>query len=195
MAALRKRLPARMTVDEFLVWDIGDASGRRWQLADGEPLLMAPAAGVHGAIQNEIGALLRNHLLEQNSHCRAIANPGIVPRVRSNENFRVPDIGVTCSPPSNEVMVPEPVLLIEVLSPGNEAQTRANIWTYCTIPTVQEILAVRSTRMEVELLRRDAGGNWPDQASVIRPPDMIALTSIGFECPVAAFYRTAGLTR
>ena len=69
----------------------------------------------------------------------------------ANENFRVPDLGVTCAPPSREVMVSEPVLLIEILSPSNERENRANVWTYTTIPSVQEILLVRE-----RLHRRDA---------------------------------------
>ena len=195
MVALRKGLPTRMTVDEFLVWDSGDVTGRRWQLIDGEPVLMAPAADVHGTIQAELVRLLGNHLLAVGSRCRVVDAPGIVPKVRANENFRVPDIGVTCAPPSGGVMLPEPVLLIEILSPGNEPKTRANIWTYTTIPSVQEILAVRSTRMEVELFRRGADGNWPDSPVIVRPPDALELTSIGFATPVADLYRTAGLSR
>lgn len=193
MVALRKRLPTRMTVDEFLVWDQGDATGRRWQLIDGEPVMMAPAAETHGAIMNELGALLRNHLLAIGSPCRVIGQPGVVPRVRSHENFRIPDLGVTCAPPSHAVMVPGAVLLIEILSPGNEPTTRANIWTYATIPTVQEILAVRSTRMEVELLRRQADGSWPDSPLIVRPPDLLTLTSVALTLPVADIYRTTGL--
>ena len=195
MVALRKGLPTRMTVDEFLVWDSGDVTGRRWQLIDGEPVLMAPAADAHARIQAELVRLLGNHLLASGSRCVVADAPGIVPKVRANENFRVPDIGVTCAPPSGGVMLPEPVLLIEILSPGNEPKTRANIWTYTTIPSVQEILAVRSTRMEVELFRRGADGNWPDSPVIVRPPDALELTSIGFATPVADLYRTAGLSR
>ncbi len=193
MNVMRKRLPTRMTVDEFLVWDADDVTGRRWQLIDGEPVLMAPAADIHGTIQAELIRLLGNHLVAVGSRCRVVDAPGIVPRIRANENFRVPDLGVTCAPPSGEVMVPEPLLLIEILSPGNEAKTRANIWTYTTIPSVREILAVRSTRMEIELLIRGADDTWPASPVVVRPPAVLALTSIGFAAPVADLYRTAGL--
>jgi Uma2 family endonuclease len=193
MVAMRDRLPTRMTVDEFLVWDADDVIGRRWQLVDGEPVLMAPAAEVHGAIQAELAGLLRDHLLASGSRCRVIIAPGIVPRIRANENFRVPDLGVTCAPPSQGVMVPEPVLLVEILSPGNEGKTRSNIWTYTTIPSVREILAIRSTRMEVELLRRGNDGNWPASPQIVCPPEVLELTSLGFATLVADLYRTAGL--
>jgi Uma2 family endonuclease len=194
MVALQKRFPARMTVDEFLVWDGDDVTGRRWQLMDGEPVLMAPPAEPHGAIQAELGRLLANHLAERASPCCVIAAPGIVPRVRANENFRVPALGVTCAPPpSREVMVSEPVLLSEILSPSNEAETRANVWTYTTIPSVQEILLVRSTRMEAELLRKGEDGTWPEQSTIIRPPDMLELASLDFAAPLISLYRTTGL--
>ncbi len=62
MVAVRKRAPARMTLDEFLGWDPGDAAGHRWQLLDGEPVAMPPAGEPHGAIQGEIIGLLGNHL-------------------------------------------------------------------------------------------------------------------------------------
>jgi Uma2 family endonuclease len=195
MAAMRKRLPTRMTVDEFLAWDADDVTGRRWQLIDGEPVLMAPAADVHGRIQAELIRLLGNHLLARGGRCSVVDAPGIIPRIRANENFRVPDLGVTCAPPSGKVMVPDPILLIEILSPSNEAKTRSNIWTYTTIPSVQEILAVESRRMEVELLRRGADGNWPALPLIVRAPEMLELTSIGFTASVADLYRTAGLTQ
>jgi Uma2 family endonuclease len=191
---MHERLSTRMTVDEFLVWDVDDVTGRRWQLVDGEPVLMAPAADVHGSVRVELIRLLGNHLLAAGSGCSVVCAPGIVPRVRADENFRVPDLGVTCAPPLGEVMVPEPILLVEILSPSNEAKTRSNIWAYMTVPSVQEILAVRSTRMEVELLRRGVDGSWPALPVIVRPPELLELTSIGFGSTVSELYRTAGLS-
>ena len=85
--------------------------------------------------------MLGNHLLAQGSACRVVIKPEIVPRVRANRNYRVPDLGVTCAPPSRDSMLPEPVLLLEILSASNEAESWANIWTYISIPSVTEILA------------------------------------------------------
>jgi hypothetical protein len=61
-----------------------------------------------------------------------------------------------------------------------------------TMASVQGILAVRNTEMEVERLRRDADGNWPQSPTVMRQPDALNLASIGFQSPVAHLYRTAG---
>lgn len=115
-----------MTVDEFLSWAADAPSGGRWQLIDGEPVAMAPGGDAHGSLQVELARLLGNCLLEQRSRCRVVTEPGIVPRVRSDRNYRVPDLAVTCAPPSSAPMLPEPVLLVELLSPSNAAETRSN---------------------------------------------------------------------
>ena len=192
MVPRRKHLPTHMTVAEFLAWDPGDPICR-WQLIDGEPVATAPGNETHGALQNELGALLRNHLLEQRSACRVLTEPGVVPRVRADHNYRVPDLGVTCAPPSLAQMIPEPVLQIEIRSPSNEAETRANIWADISIPSVVEILAVHSTRIEAELLRRGADGSWPEQPESLRRGATLTLASIGFSVPLAALYRTTAL--
>jgi Uma2 family endonuclease len=193
MVALRHSVPARMTVDEFVVWDSGDRSGRLWQLVDGEPIAMAPGSVNHGAIQGEIGRLLGNHLREARPGCRVIVTPGVVPHLNANRNFRVPDLGVTCSPPSADMMVADPVLLVEILSPSNEAETWRNVWAYTTIPSVGEILTVRSTRIEAELLRRLPDGTWPKEPQILRAGDDLTLTSIGFGVALTACYQTSSL--
>ncbi len=193
MVAVRKRAPTRMTLDEFLGWDPGDLSGHRWQLLDGEPVAMAPASEPHGAIQGEIIRLLGNHLIAQHSHCRVIAEPGIVPRVRANRNYRIPDVGVTCAAPALGSIVSEPVLLVEILSPSNEAETGANIWAYTTIPSVRELLIVHSTRIEAELLRRRPDSAWPEQPDMLGANEILTLESVEFSAPLTALYRTSAL--
>jgi len=193
MAALRKHPPARMTLAEFFAWSPEDSSVRSWQLIDGEPVAMAPATEAHGALQMEFGALLRNHLVARGDQCRVISEPGIVPRVRSDRNYRVPDLGVTCAPPSSRLMVEEPILLVEILSPSNEIETWANIWAYTTIPSVTEIVILSSTRMEADLLRRRGDGSWPEIPERIDADGNLRLESIDFTQVLRSIYRTTVL--
>ncbi|MGA9866794.1 MAG: Uma2 family endonuclease [Acetobacteraceae bacterium] len=154
---------------------------------------MAPASQPHGAIQGELAGLLRSHLIDRDSPCRMVIAPGVMPRVRAAANFRIPDLGVTCSADKTGHAMPDPVLLIEIMWPSNEAETRDNIWSYTTIPSVREILIVHSTRVEAELLRRREDGNWPETPEVIGPSGALELASVGFSSPLAALYRTTAL--
>jgi Uma2 family endonuclease len=180
-----------MTVDEFLRWDSED--GYRYELVDGEPRAMAPASTVHGFLQNELGRLIGNHLRDKAPDCEVVANPGIVPRLLSEHNVRIPDLAVTCAPlAAGQATLSDPVLPIEILSPSNQAKTWTNVWAYTSIPSVREILVLRSDRMAAELLRRSPQGEWPDRPIAITEGDL-ALESISFQVALAALYARAGL--
>ena len=184
VAALK--IPDPMSLAEFLAWDAPDDG--HWQLVDGEARAMAPASPVHAAIQNELGSLLRNHLLATGGKCRALANPGVLPRVRSDSNFRIPDLAVTCSPLARgESTISDPILLIEILSPSNQAETWANVWAYTTIPSVREIVVIRTATIGAQVLRRGADNTWPEVPLGIEDGDL-TLDSIDFRAPVASLY-------
>jgi Uma2 family endonuclease len=190
MSALPK-IPIRMTVAEFFAWN--PPSAQLWQLVDGEPQAMAPANRTHGSIQVELARLIANHLSERHSPCAVVAAPGVIPRVQSETNVRIPDLAVTCSGyDAEESALADPVLLIEILSPSNQAETWANVWAYTTIPSVQEILVLKTASIAAELLRRNPDGSWPSQPLSIETGDL-ALESIGFRLPLAAGYRTTRL--
>ena len=185
--------PSRMSVAEFLAWDPGD--GQVWQLVDGEPQAMAPANHTHGAIQIELGRLIGNHLADRSMPRHVVGAPGIVPRVQARSNLRIPDLAVTCSGyEAEESTLPDPVLVIEILSPSNHAETWSNVWTYTTIPSVRDILIVRSATIGADLLRRNPDGTWPERPEAIEEGDLV-LDSIGFRAPIAALYRTTRLAR
>jgi len=189
--ALLAKIPIRMTVDEFLKWDSGDAF--RYELVDGEPRAMAPASTIHGFLQNELGSLIRNHLRDKASSCEVVANPGVVPRLLSEHNVRIPDLAVTCSPlAAGQAILPDPVLLIEILSPSNQAKTWTNVWAYTSIPSVREILVLRADRMAAELLRRSPQGEWPERPIAIVAGELV-LESIGFRVAMADLYARPGL--
>lgn len=188
------RTPYRMTVAEFQDWEPeASLACRRWHLVDGEPVCMAPTSENHGAIQSEAAYLMTQHLRSAGSPCRVIIAPGVIPRVRAVSNERIPDLGVTCSPASGARTIADPVLLIEILSPSNEAQTRANVWAYTTIPSVVEILLLSSTSISGELLRRDSLGQWADDPLMLDADSHVHLASIGFSTPLRGFYATTSL--
>jgi Uma2 family endonuclease len=182
-----------MTVAEFLDWH-GDDSGRRYELVDGEPRAQDPASVTHGIVQANISGLLRTHL--RGTNCKVVLAPGVVPRVRAAENMRIPDLAVNFSPDEpGQRALPDPILIIEVLSPSNEAETRENVWAYTTIPSVREIVLVRSTDIGAELLRRNDDRNWPEQPELIGETAEIRLDSIDFAAPLGAFYEDTHLRR
>lgn len=193
-AAVEASLPY-MTAEEFLAWP-GDGSGRKFELVDGVPRAMSPASTTHGTIQAQLAFLLVQHMLRSNSQCRVVNEPAVQTRLRAQTNRRVPDIGVTCTPDERgQVEIPDPILLIEILSPGNKIDTWNNIWTYAPIPSLSEILIIHSTRIFAELLRRASDGSWPADPTAIPDDGTLTLESIGFACPLSEVYAGTYLRR
>ena len=177
-----------MTVAEFLAWP-GDGTGRKYQLVDGEPQAMSPASALHGTIQMTLGRLIGTKLVSDGGRCRVVSEAPVSTRIRANVNLRVPDLGVSCTPDEvGQQTLPDPIVLIEILSPGNASQSWENVWSYTTIPSVREIVVVHSTRVFAELLRREGDGNWPPEPEEIGPDGTLRLDSIGFACPLPAVY-------
>lgn len=188
MDAALKMPPSDMSVPEFLAW--AEATPGRWQLVDGEPHAMAAATRTHGALQSEAALLLGLHLRDRGRECSVITAAGIIPRVNAGTNVRIPDLAVTCSGyVDEEATLADPVLVIEILSPSNKAETWSNVWTYTTIPSVREILILRTAGIGADLLRRNSDETWPDKPISIEDGELV-LESIGFRGALSAFYRT-----
>ena len=152
--------PGPMSLTAFLTWDAPD--GCLWQLVDGEPTAMAPASPAHAVIQSNVDRLIGVHLLARGGGCHAASNPGILLGRKEDRNYRIPDLGVTCSPlVRDEPASPNPILLIEILSSGNQTETWMNVWAFTTIPSVREILVIRTDAPGAQVLRRNQHGGWP----------------------------------
>jgi Uma2 family endonuclease len=87
-------------------------------------------------------------------------------------------------------MVAEPVLIVDVLSPGNRKSTRTNVWAYAANPAVQEILIIESTKIEGWLLRRQTDNSWPEDPEPIPADGQIVVDTIGLSMPLRDAYAT-----
>lgn len=183
-----RKVPATMTADEFLAWP-GDGMGGRYQLVDGALRAKSPASTTHGAIQANVGGLLRQHLAVPGNPCRVVAEPAVSVRIRANINTRVPDLGVTCAKDAQgQIYLPDPLLLVEIVSPGNATDTWDNVWAYTTLPSVQEILVLQSTRIEAQVVRRDPDGSWAATPVIVADGAKLVLRSIDLEFPLREAY-------
>src|SRR5271168_4589904 len=186
-------LPLRMSVDEFLAW--APASSERYQLVDGVPHAMAQAGRTHGKLQAELARVIGNHLVATGASCDVFTDPGVVPRLLADHNMRVPDLAVACSAfDREEHALTDLVLIVEILSPSNQPATWTNVCAYTSIPSVQEILVLRSDRVAATLMRRDPEGAWPERPAEITD-GVLELSSIGFSVEQPDLYARTRLQR
>lgn len=160
MNALAHPAPAAMTVAEFHDWP-GDGTATKYELVDGQLRAMAPASVTHGTIQASLARLIGNYLT--GTGCRVVTEAGIVPKLESAFNERIPDLTITCEPPvPGARSIREPKLIVQILSPSNKRDSWESAFACATLPSLAEIVMVESEERRVGVYRRDAAGVWPD---------------------------------
>ena len=187
MNELARRPWPHMTADEFLLWP-GDGTHRRFHLFDGEVRAMSPASAAHGVIQANLTILI-GMALKLRTSLRVVTEGAVVPALNASDNVRVPDLLVMEGHAERGVVaVSAPVLIAEILSPGNAPTTRENVRAYATLASVREIVVVSTARMEVEVHRRDESGAWLPDAEAVKAGGRVRLTVVGLDCAIEEAY-------
>lgn len=176
-----------MTTAEFLAWDGGGHVGKL-ELVDGVVRAIAPASATHGIIQGNLITAINIHLRSSGSRCRAATEAPVIPPFGKRANARAPDVTVTCVPASASPTFDDPLLIVEVLSPGNESETWESIRALAALTSLKEILVVQSTLLEASVYKRGPTGGWPMEPSTALAGGMIRLDSLDFELPLAEIY-------
>ena len=191
---VRRSLP-HMTADDFLAWP-GDGTGRTFQLVDGEVRSLSPASRTHGIIQARLIYLISNAIIASRLDLQIGSEVAMQPRLNAAMNVRVPDILVApLTDERSEIVAPDPVLIVEILSPGNEDDTRDNIRAYATLPSVREMAAVSSTRIRAEVHRRLSDGTWAPDPEVVDAGGRLRFDTVALDVPLVEAYATTYLRR
>jgi Uma2 family endonuclease len=152
---------ARMTVEVFLDWLDEQPEGRRYELVDGEPVAMAPERVAHARLKAAIWAELRDGIRARGLPCEALPD-GMTVRIDQHNAYE-PDAVVQCGGqplPDDAVFVPNPLVVVEVLSPSTRARDAgAKLDDYFRLPSVRHYLLVKTERQTIiHHRRRDDGG-------------------------------------
>ncbi len=181
MSALAKQ---KMTVDEFLAW----AEGRegRYELIEGEVFAMSPQRVSHAVIKlnavNALGAAIR----KSGKDCHALPD-GLTVRVNKHTAFE-PDALVYCgkAAPMNAVEIPNPVIVVEVISPGSQyIDTGIKLRGYFQIPSIIHYLVIDPER---NLLIHHQRGEGEVLATRIATEGQLSLDPPGLTLEVADIF-------
>ena len=157
---------------------------------------MSPASRIHGVIQFNIARLLWEAKQAANLPLQVMTEGAIIPSITAQDNVRVPDVVVAPSDDAKgDQVAADPVVIVEILSPGNSATTRENVRACATLASVQEIVMVQSVRMGAEVYRRSDAGPWLPDATIVEPGGRLEVRSVGMNCPLEAVYADSWMSR
>ena len=180
--ALAARRDARMSVAEYQVWVESRPDEERWELLDGEPVLVSPPQHRHQRLVYNL--LHRVGDLADARGCEAL--PGLAILSEAMDDFApIPDVVVRCGPPLPSGYARDPVLIAEVLSPSTMANDRGRkVDFYLTVPSLRTFLIVYQNEVRIEVWQRDR--DWEMQ--VFGQADRIALPELDGDLAVSDIY-------
>jgi Uma2 family endonuclease len=175
-----------LTVDEFLPWAMAQERGR-YELHDGRVVARAPECAAHWKAKGAVYAALWEAIKGAGLPCHPVPS-GATVRISQKTAFE-PDALVYCGDeiPSNALEVPNPVIVVEVLSPGTEAtDMRDKLHGYFTLPSVHHYLIVDPDKRMVIHHARGSGDALQTRLLtsgliILEPPGLHVETSAFFD--------------
>jgi len=159
-----------MSLDEFLAWEREQPDRHEF---DGMIVTMMTGGSLdHSTIASNLRTALSDRL--RGTGCMAFRGDA---KVIANGAIRYPDLSVTCSPVmERDDIVPEPVLIIEVVSASTERLDRGRKkFDYFATPSVRQYAIVEQDERRVDLFTRAETG-WTNE--VITGDAVLTLSSI-----------------
>ena len=173
---------------EYLAWADAQPRGRTERVA-GEVVAMVPERAAHVRAKYGAWLALREAVAAAGVPCETLGD-GITVHVGEDTDYE-PDAVVNCGARTapDAVAVPDPVVVVEVLSPGTRVlDTRLKLTDYFRVPSVRHYLILHAGRRTVIQHRRGEDG-----AIETRPlaEGGIALDPPGITVTVETLFRDA----
>jgi Uma2 family endonuclease len=175
-----------MSLEEFLAWE--RRQEMRWEFDGIRPVAMNGGSVAHSEIATNLVEALRRRL--RGGPCRAFRGDlKIVVKGR----VRYPDAVVTCSPvASDSDIVPEPVVVFEVLSPSTAGVDRiAKNADYRATPSIRQYVMLEQARVAATVFGRD-GADWAGH--LLTGETDLTFPALGISLPLAELYGGVTLT-
>jgi Uma2 family endonuclease len=174
---------------DFRAWAARQPRGRFERVA-GRVVKMTPERSVHALLKAAVWRALDDAIRAGSLPCQAYPD-GMTVEVGDDTDYE-PDALVNAGPPldNDAVAAPNPVIVVEVLSPGSRAiDTGEKLAGYFRVPSVRHYLIVSARRREVVHHRRAGEGI----GTRVVTAGTIALDPPGIVVPFDAIYRDLAL--
>lgn len=139
-----------MTVEAFLDWADTRPDEERYELWDGAPVMQAKQRLAHINTKMAVAAALRDAIRRAGLPCFAVGD-GATVRINAYTAV-IPDALVYCGPrlPGDTVIVPNPMIVVEVLSPSSIQRDMADkVRAYFRVESVAHYLILDADEKRV----------------------------------------------
>ena len=149
-----------VTEAEYLAF--ADTQETKYEYRNGEIIAMSGGSVRHGVVTMNMGTHLNNLIGERDC---SVTSPDVRVYSEAMSTYRYPDVTVFCGDPAylegRTDTITNPVLLVEVSSPGTAAIDHEDkLGEYTSLDSLQTYVLVSQDKAKVQVYRRQAAGNW-----------------------------------
>ncbi len=184
---MSKLQPVRMTADRFLAWAMDQPESKRYELASGEVVAMAPERAAHARAKRDVLQALGEAIATASLECEALPD-GMLVQIDDVTVYE-PDAAVRSGPPlpDDAIEYNDPQIVIEVLSPATRARdSGAKLEDYFRLRSIRHHLILKvDTRCVIHHERRSEDAI----ATSIRHAGMLRLHPPGIEIRTEDIFR------
>jgi Uma2 family endonuclease len=166
-----------MTVDEYLAWSESQSERWRTELINGQVVAMAPERVAHNRIKGAVYVAFRGAIAAARLPCEVMTD-GVAVRIDEHTAYE-PDALIYCGEklPGNTMIVPNPMIIVEVLSPTTaHSDTSAKLIGYFKLPSVAHYLVIDPDARTVTQYARSSTPNLLSGGPLRLDPPGIDLT-------------------
>lgn len=183
---------ALLSEAEYLALE--EQSQVRHEFVDGQVYAMAGGTQRHNCITLNVASGLLSAL--RGRPCRVFMSD-VKLKVAHDSAYYYPDVMVACGAAEriagDEKSLSDPVLVVEVLSPGTEStDRREKLAAYRRLPSLKEYVLVNQDSQQVEIYRRVGDVGWVYLG--FEAGETVELKSVGLSVPIAEWYEGTDLT-
>lgn len=180
-----------MDLDDFEESLADKPRDEKWELIGGRVVkMMVGARWTHHRLVQNINFFLTSRLRERGSDCRTFTETFWL-KQRFLRLAVFPDVMVQCGPPDRDVTaIDDPVVLLEVVSPGSENRDRVEkAPLYRRLPSLRHYAMVDRDSARVELLSRQDERAWIEDETIEGLDAVLSLPAIAIDIPLREIYR------
>lgn len=181
----------KISLEDFRTLEANAPRDERWELIDGTIWrMMAGGTLAHNEIIHNIVGRLGPHLRSARPQCRLYTENARI-ESSSGDLSTLPDIAVRCGPrPRDAKAMRDPVLVVEVLSPGTRAKDEGQKTAgYLRLPSLQDYVLVEQAFPFVRHHRRLAEA-WTEETRT-KAVDLVEIASLGFQISLGDIYEVS----
>ncbi len=179
-----------MSLDDFEEMLPDKPEHEKWELINGRVIRgMVGARWEHHVIIDNMGFAITAHLRKEALPCR-VYRESFYLKQRKTDLAALPDLMIHCgTPKAGMTSFDDPLILVEVVSPGSEARDRLEKRVaYQQLQSLKTYVLVTRDKPIVEVFER-SGNGFLTKEPLTGFGEMLQLPAINFEMPLADIYR------